>query len=334
MSAEGEIGEQGVGEQDKHLVDNILFNFIIIIIVIIKEWSGTYLTWSRLLFFKLPHLTKSPLPPTQPHHLSLVEVSQSQNGHLRTGTWLTSTPPSMTLKSQAVQARQLFKEPAQLPGSWVVSPLGALPAGETCLSAPVGQCRKCTKHTAGAGQCRPPARLRPPLPARLRSILGCTHTSTLPHFHTSTLTLTLPPPAIFFCASSLVRGTGGDPWLIESYYVVKSKLEWVLTRMVCPGVVRKVGKLVPTILQALALVVCIHVVGQVMCLRYLWKHGHWYQCQWGLFLISLLRVCWPGTDRLSTGSAGTIRPQDWALAPTKSPKWVFVFCASFCKILF
>ena len=40
----------------------------------------------------------------------------------------------------------------------------------------------------------------------------------------------------------------------------------------------------------------------------------------GLFLISLLRVCWPGTDRLSTGSAGTIRPQDWALAPTKSPK--------------
>ena len=36
--------------------------------------------------FKLPHLTKSPLPPTQPHHLSLVEVSQSQNGHPRTGT--------------------------------------------------------------------------------------------------------------------------------------------------------------------------------------------------------------------------------------------------------
>ena len=34
--------------------------------------------------------------------------------------------------------------------------------------------------------------------------------------------------------------------------------------MVCPGVVRKVGKLVPTILQALALVVCIHVVGQVV----------------------------------------------------------------------
>ena len=37
--------------------------------------------------------------------------------------------------------------------------------------------------------------------------------------------------------------------------------------MVCPGVVRKVGKLVPTILQALALVVCIHVVGQVIRLR-------------------------------------------------------------------
>ena len=40
-----------------------------------------------------------------------------------------------------------------------------------------------------------------------------------------------------------------------------------MTTMVCPGVVRKVGKLVPTILQALALVVCIHVVGQVICLR-------------------------------------------------------------------
>jgi len=38
--------------------------------------------------------------------------------------------------------------------------------------------------------------------------------------------------------------------------------------MVCPGVVRKVGKLVPTILQALALVVCIHVVGQGMLARY------------------------------------------------------------------
>ena len=47
MSAEGEIGEQGVGEQDKHLVDNTLFN-IIIIIDIIKEWAGTYFTWSRL----------------------------------------------------------------------------------------------------------------------------------------------------------------------------------------------------------------------------------------------------------------------------------------------
>ena len=45
MSGEGEIGEQGVGEQDKPLVDNILFNFIIII-VIIKEWAGTYFTWS------------------------------------------------------------------------------------------------------------------------------------------------------------------------------------------------------------------------------------------------------------------------------------------------
>ena len=51
MSGEGEIGEQGVGEQDKHLVDNILFNILfnfIIIIVIIKEWAGTYFTWSRL----------------------------------------------------------------------------------------------------------------------------------------------------------------------------------------------------------------------------------------------------------------------------------------------
>jgi len=38
--------------------------------------------------------------------------------------------------------------------------------------------------------------------------------------------------------------------------------------MVCPGVVRKAGKLVPTILQALALVVCIHVVGQGMLARY------------------------------------------------------------------
>ena len=33
--------------------------------------------------------------------------------------------------------------------------------------------------------------------------------------------------------------------------------------MVCPGVVRKAAKLVPTVLQALALVVFIHVVGQV-----------------------------------------------------------------------
>ena len=33
--------------------------------------------------------------------------------------------------------------------------------------------------------------------------------------------------------------------------------------MVCPGVVRKAAKLVPTVLQALAFVVCIHVVGQV-----------------------------------------------------------------------
>jgi hypothetical protein len=32
---------------------------------------------------------------------------------------------------------------------------------------------------------------------------------------------------------------------------------------VCPGVVRKAAKLVPTVLQALALVVFIHVVGQV-----------------------------------------------------------------------
>ena len=51
MGAEGEIGEQGVGEQDKHLVDNILINIIIniiIIIFIIKEWEGTYFTWSRL----------------------------------------------------------------------------------------------------------------------------------------------------------------------------------------------------------------------------------------------------------------------------------------------
>ena len=34
--------------------------------------------------------------------------------------------------------------------------------------------------------------------------------------------------------------------------------------MVCPGVVRKAAKLVPTVLQALAFVVCIHVVGQVV----------------------------------------------------------------------
>ena len=33
--------------------------------------------------------------------------------------------------------------------------------------------------------------------------------------------------------------------------------------MVCPGVLRKAAKLVPTVAQALALVVCIHVVGQV-----------------------------------------------------------------------
>ena len=33
--------------------------------------------------------------------------------------------------------------------------------------------------------------------------------------------------------------------------------------MVCPGVFRKAAKLVPTVVQALALVVCIHVVGQV-----------------------------------------------------------------------
>ena len=36
--------------------------------------------------------------------------------------------------------------------------------------------------------------------------------------------------------------------------------------MVCPGVVRKAAKLVPTVLQAIAFVVCIHVVGQVICL--------------------------------------------------------------------
>ena len=34
--------------------------------------------------------------------------------------------------------------------------------------------------------------------------------------------------------------------------------------MVCPGVVRKAAKLIPTVLQALAFVVCIHVVGQVV----------------------------------------------------------------------
>jgi len=38
--------------------------------------------------------------------------------------------------------------------------------------------------------------------------------------------------------------------------------------MVCPGVVRKAAKLVPTVLQALAFVVCIHVVGQGMLARY------------------------------------------------------------------
>jgi len=38
--------------------------------------------------------------------------------------------------------------------------------------------------------------------------------------------------------------------------------------MVCPGVVRKAAKLIPTVLQALAFVVCIHVVGQGMLARY------------------------------------------------------------------
>lgn len=38
--------------------------------------------------------------------------------------------------------------------------------------------------------------------------------------------------------------------------------------MVCPGVVRKAAKLVPTVLQALALVVFIHVVGQGLLTRY------------------------------------------------------------------
>jgi len=38
--------------------------------------------------------------------------------------------------------------------------------------------------------------------------------------------------------------------------------------MVCPGVVRKAAKLVPTVLQAIAFVVCIHVVGQGMLSRY------------------------------------------------------------------
>jgi len=37
---------------------------------------------------------------------------------------------------------------------------------------------------------------------------------------------------------------------------------------VCPGVVRKAAKLVPTVLQALAFVVCIHVVGQGMLARF------------------------------------------------------------------
>ena len=45
--------------------------------------------------------------------------------------------------------------------------------------------------------------------------------------------------------------------------------------MVCPGVVRKAAKLVPTVLQALAFVVCIHVVGQVVfCLWVLFHMFH------------------------------------------------------------
>jgi len=38
--------------------------------------------------------------------------------------------------------------------------------------------------------------------------------------------------------------------------------------MVCPGVFRKAAKLVPTVVQALALVVCIHVVGQGLLGKY------------------------------------------------------------------
>ena len=41
-------------------------------------------------------------------------------------------------------------------------------------------------------------------------------------------------------------------------------LRYLVRAMVCPGVVRKAAKLVPTVLQALAFVVCIHVVGQVV----------------------------------------------------------------------
>ena len=43
-------------------------------------------------------------------------------------------------------------------------------------------------------------------------------------------------------------------------------LRYLVRAMVCPGVVRKAAKLVPTVLQAIAFVVCIHVVGQVICL--------------------------------------------------------------------
>ena len=50
MSAEGEIGEQGVGEQDKHLVDNILFNIIISIWVTIKGGLVTRYRTKKIKF--------------------------------------------------------------------------------------------------------------------------------------------------------------------------------------------------------------------------------------------------------------------------------------------
>ena len=55
--------------------------------------------------------------------------------------------------------------------------------------------------------------------------------------------------------------------------------------MVFPGVVRRVMKLLPTVMQAVALVVFIHIVGQVTKLLVITAPGHKY------YLSSIITGC-------------------------------------------